>query len=230
MASVLGGSGRTYCVLQHQTNSQKHRLGEKQEIIVDYAEIGRGPKCVVRFGEDMRMVSSVHAAIVREGSAWAIHHHSKVNQTLVNGRPVNQQWYLNDGDRIQLASTGPELGFIIPQNPTMGSIGLSRRLSLFRQQALRPYRTALAVMSTILVLAVAWLGFFLYRTNQELGFTKAQVESARVLSETEAAEKTALIDSLMRVDEGYRQQMNNLRKKVRALERRPPPPPALRQW
>lgn len=232
MASVLGSSGRTYCVLQHQSATAKHRLGENQEIIVDYAEIGRGSKCVVRFGEDCRMVSGVHAAVAKEGDSWVIHHHSTVNQTLVNGRPVNKRWYLNNGDIIQLASTGPKLGFIIPQNPAIGSIGLSRRLSLFRQQALRPYRTALIAVSSILILAVAVLAFFLYRTdmelertNEELGFTVEKLQEARQISEEQAIAQAAVNDSLMQVNESFRKKMTRMQRKVRDLENRPPPAP-----
>ena len=59
---------------------------------------------------------------------------------------------VKDGDNwklVQIVPTG--------KKATVGSIGLTRRLSLFRQQALRPYKQAIAALSCILVLAVGGL-------------------------------------------------------------------------
>lgn len=225
MASVFGGSGRTYCVLQHRTNSKKHKLGEKQEIIVDYAEIGRDPKCVIRFGDDLPMVSRIHASLEREGTSWVIHHLSKVNQTLVNGRPVNRKWYLNNGDIIQLSSNGPSLGFILPQNPAINSIGLSRRLSLFREQALRPYKTVITILSVILVLSIGGLSFFLYNTAEKLSVTQKELADARVLSTTEIERLHHDIDSLAKNDVKRQRELTAMRRKLREIENRPPPAP-----
>ena len=79
---------------------------------------------------------------------------SQTNTTLLNGRPIKNEWYLQNGDEIQLAVNGPKLGFIVPsgKKSTVSSIGLTRRLSLFRQQALRPYKNAIAVLSCLLLL------------------------------------------------------------------------------
>ena len=159
MSSVFNPSGRKYYILEHKVSSRYHRAGEAQEIIVDQIEIGRDSRCQVRFDDYFSTVSRHHAAIVRDGENWKLVQISKTNTTLLNGRPVQTEWYLQNGDEIQLSVNGPKLGFIVPtgKKATVGSIGLTRRLSLFRQQALRPYKQAIAVLSTVLVLAVGGL-------------------------------------------------------------------------
>ena len=59
------------------------------------------------------------------------------------------------------------MGFIVPQGrqALTSSIGLTERMSLFRKQALRPYKTALTIMGFVFVLAVAGLA----ASNYSLG-------------------------------------------------------------
>jgi hypothetical protein len=129
-------------------------VGESQEIIVDQIEIGRDYRCQVRFDESFTTVSRRHAAIVKEGDKWKLIQLSDTNPTLLNGNKVAQEWYLQNGDEIQLAIGGPKLGFLIPAGKTMGSIGFTRRLDLFGKQALRPYRRAILLLSLFLLLAI----------------------------------------------------------------------------
>lgn len=159
MGSIFSPKGKKYYILEHKVGSKYHKAGETQEIIVDNIELGRDPKCQVRFDESFKTVSRRHAAIVKDGDMWKLIPLSKTNTTLLNGKPVNEEWYLQNGDEIQLSVNGPKIGFITPtgKKSTVGSIGLTRRLSLFRQQALRPYKTALTVISIIFVLAVGGL-------------------------------------------------------------------------
>ena len=160
MGSVFNPRGRKYYILEHKVSSKYHRAGEAQEIIVDQIEIGRDSRCQVRFDDNFSTVSRRHAAIIKDGDNWKLVQISKTNTTLLNGRPVQNEWYLQNGDEIQLSVNGPKLGFIVPtgKKATVGSIGLTRRLSLFRQQALRPYKQAIVALSIILVLAIGGLG------------------------------------------------------------------------
>lgn len=166
MQSVFGRGGRTYYVLRHLTNSTLHRAGEEQPIIIDYIELGRDPKCQVRFDEGLNTVSRRHAAIMKEGNNWVIRNLSDKNPTLVNGRPVNKQWFLNPGDQIQLSMEGPKIGFVMPSNSSVSSIPLTQRLNLFRKQALLPYKRALTVLSAVFLATVLGLSFWLYRINE----------------------------------------------------------------
>ncbi|MDR1555697.1 MAG: FHA domain-containing protein [Tannerellaceae bacterium] len=170
IGSFFGGSGRSYYILEHKVSSRYHRAGESQEIIVDQIELGRDPRCQVRFDESFTTVSRRHAAIAREGDRWKLISLSKTNPTFLNGREVHKEWYLQNGDEIRLSANGPKIGFIIPtgNKASVGSIGLSRRLSLFRHQALRPYKQGLTILSILLVLVVAGAVYWGYSTQDEM--------------------------------------------------------------
>lgn len=194
LSSVFGGGGRTYFILEHKVSSKYHKAGESQEIIVDEIEIGRDSKCQVQFDESFQTVSRRHAAIVRVGDNWKLIQLSKTNTTFLNGHPVANEWYLQNGDEIQLSVNGPKLGFIVPSGnkAKTGSIGLSRRLSLFRQQALKPYKTALASMGAAMVVLIAgfstyaWLD---YKHDVEVQqMTKEQLAEANLRAEQAIAE------------------------------------------
>lgn len=194
MGSLFAPGGKKYYILEHKVTSKYHRAGESQEIIVDNIELGRDSHCQVRFDETFRTVSRRHAAIVKDGEMWKLVQLSQTNTTFLNGRPVKSEWYLQNGDEIQLAVNGPKMGFIVPtgKKSTVGSIGLTRRLSLFRQQALRPYKTAITVLSCVLVLAVAGLGYWNFSLHGDL------TEQGKVLAKEIDANKSnkAKADSL----------------------------------
>lgn len=170
MGSLFAPGGKKYYILEHKVSSKYHRAGECQEIIVDNVTLGRDSHCQVRFDESFKTVSRRHAAIVRDGDMWKLVQISQTNSTFLNGRPIKTEWYLQNGDEIQLSVNGPKLGFIIPtgKRSTVGSIGLTRRLSLFRQQALRPYKTAITVLSCFLVLCCGTAAFFIYSQHGEI--------------------------------------------------------------
>lgn len=170
MGSLFAPGGKKYYILEHKVSSKYHKAGENQEIIVDNIELGRDSHCQVRCDESFKTVSRHHAAIVKDGDNWKLVQLSKTNSTFLNGRPIKDEWYLQNGDEIQLSVNGPKIGFITPtgKKSTVGSIGLTRRLSLFRQQALRPYKTAITCLSVVLVLAIAGLGTWNYFLREDL--------------------------------------------------------------
>ena len=154
MGAIFSPNGKRYYILEHKVSSKYHKAGESQEIIVNRIEIGRDSHCQVRFDDSFCTVSRHHAAIVKDGDGWKLIQISQTNKTLLNGHPIQREWYLQNGDEIQLSINGPKLGFIIPSGnkAIVGSIGLTRRLSLFRQQALRPYKTAISALAVLLIL------------------------------------------------------------------------------
>ena len=173
MKSLFGSNGRRFFVLEHKVSSKYHRAGEEQQIIVDQVEIGRDSKCAVRLvghrPDDpmFSIVSRRHAAIQKEGDNWVLVHLSKTNSTFLNGKKFShtgQKWYLQNGDEIQIAENGPKLCFKTPigDKGLVKSIGLSTRMSLFRQQALRPYRTAIVCLACVLVLASCVGGYIIH--------------------------------------------------------------------
>lgn len=179
MKSLFGGSGRRFFVLEHKVTSKYHRAGEEQQIIVDQVEIGRDSKCAVRLvgrqPDDpmFSIVSRKHAAIQKEGDNWVLVHLSNTNSTFLNGKKFShtgQKWYLQNGDEIQIAENGPKLCFKTPQGDKglVKSIGLTARMSLFRQQALRPYKTAIASLACVLVLASCIGGYIIHEQGRTI--------------------------------------------------------------
>lgn len=157
MGALFNASGRTYYILEHKTETKLHHLGESEKVIVDQVELGRDSSCQIRFDDSCETVSRKHAAIVRDGDGWKLIPLSQTNATLVNGQRVDGEYKLSSGDEIRLSSRGPILGFIVPQGERslVKSIGMTERMNLFRKQALRPYKTALTVLSILLILAIA---------------------------------------------------------------------------
>ncbi len=191
--AIFNASGRKFYILEHKTESKYHHAGESQKIIVDQIELGRDSSCQVRFDESMETVSRRHAAIVRDGENYKLIPMSQTNATLVNGQPVSGEWHLSSGDEIRLSSRGPVLGFIIPQGKQslVKSIGLTERMSLFRKQALRPYKRAIVALLILLLLAVAGLvAWNLYQSKQAQEiFAQQQVEIAEQKAQIEAQQQ-----------------------------------------
>ena len=218
MKSVFAGKGRRYYELVYKTRSQYHQEGAVQKIIIDSIEIGRDPKCQVRFDESFSTVSRRHAAIVKEDNGWKLIQLSKTNSTYLNGNKVTDSWYLQNGDEIQLSTNGPKLGFVVPQGDAglVKSIGLTNRLNLFRKQALRPYKTALWCLLVILLAACAAGGWYLNklsRKNKELKEAVVLFEEQSKMSEESMKSK---MDSLTRANVGLEKQIAGMRAKIKA--------------
>lgn len=154
VSALFNGDGRRFYVLNHKDASKYHKAGESQKIIIDQIELGRGNDCQVRFDDSFQTVSRRHAAIVKDGERWKLVHLSTTNSTLVNDTPVTTEKYLENGDEIQLSIGGPRMGFIVPvgKQSLVSSIKMTERLELFRKQALKPYKNAIAFLAVLLVL------------------------------------------------------------------------------
>ncbi len=225
MKSVFGGEGRRFYTLVHKVSSQYHQAGESQPIIVDQIELGRDPACQVRFDESFSTVSRRHAAIVKDGDNWKLIQLSKTNSTYLNGHPIQQEWYLQNGDEIQLSTNGPKLGFIIPEGKKglVSSIGLTARLNLFRKQALRPYKTAIWSLAAVLILAVAGLTFWNYQQRQDFlrqgKLLAEQIESNRENKEKADALAAELMESNKKIAD-YEDRLAKMAKQVSAANAR----------
>ena len=213
MGAIFNGSGRSYYILEHKTQSEYHNLGESQKIIVDQIELGRDSSCQVRFDEKCETVSRRHAAIVKDGENWKIIPLSQTNATFVNGQRIESERILNSGDEIQLSSHGPIMGFIIPQGEQslVKSIGMTERLNLFRKQALRPYKTALIITFIVLILAVSGL--------VALNVYNNKVANERIDNAMEnLSEANARIESLKEEDAANKEKMSELTDKADKAE------------
>lgn len=168
--SVISPGGKSYYVLEHRVTSRFHQAGEQQKIIVDNVVIGRDSSCQVRFDDDFNTVSRKHASIVRDGDRWKLVPMSATNSTFVNGVKVVSEQYLSSGDEIQISANGPKLVFTIPGNASqpggnMSDLGLTARLQLYSQQALKPYRRALIAGGVALLLAIGGLVWMMLKVD-----------------------------------------------------------------
>lgn len=215
MKSVMGGNGRRYYMLEHRVSSKYHKAGETQKIIVDEIELGRDSSCQVRFDESFSTVSRRHAAIVKDGDNWKLVQLSQTNSTYLNGQKIANEWYLQNGDEIQLSTNGPKLGFIVPQGEKsfVKSIGLTTRMNLFREQALRPYKRAIAIISCVFVIALAVGAFFLTRSIQETHRLEGVVAEQKEAFE---AEKKANEEALAEM----KKKNSNMEKEIKKLKSR----------
>lgn len=230
LGSIFKGGGKKYYILEHKITSKYHKAGEWQEIIVDNIELGRSSKCQVQFDETFATVSARHAAIVKEGDNWKLVQLSQTNSTLLNGHKVEKEWYLQNGDEIQLSVNGPKLGFIIPTGAksTVGTIGLTRRLSLFRQQALKPYKTAISIVCAVLLLSVGGLSAYSYYQKdiiddqgKKIGLlddviTRQQSEIADLLTTLDTQDKH--IKDLMSRNEEYKKKLTENKEEMENLK------------
>lgn len=180
LKSLVGNGDRRYYILVHKVTTSYHKAGESQQIILDEIELGRDPKCQVRFDETFSTVSRRHAAIVRDGDNWKLIQLSKTNSTYLNGHRIESEWYLQNGDEIQLSTNGPKLGFIVPEGKsgTVGSIGLTNRLNLFGQQVLKPYKKALWACAAALAIVIVGGATALSVTHGKLKSEQAYREMA----------------------------------------------------
>jgi S1-C subfamily serine protease len=217
--SLFGGSGKQYYILEHKITTKYHKAGESQEIIVDQIELGRDSKCQVRFDESFNTVSRRHAAIVKDsGGSWKLIQLSQINSTFLNGRKVEKEWYLQNGDEIQLSVNGPKLGFIVPagKKSTVGSLGLSHRFSLFRQQALRPYKQAIAALSIFMILSIA--GLVSWKIYGDIQWEKR--DSARAAEYAKnMATQDSITDALLAKNREYVQTAENMRKQQEKMKK-----------
>ena len=170
VGALVNGDGRRYFILEHKDASKFHKAGESQKIIIDQIELGRDSSCQVRYDDSFPTVSRRHAAIVKDGDRWKLIQLSQTNTTFLNGQPISTEWYLQNGDEIQLSAGGPRIGFIVPvgKQSLVSSIKISERLELFRKQALRPYKTAIACLFALLVIMGCGAGYVINNQNLEI--------------------------------------------------------------
>ena len=223
VSALFNGNGRRYYILEHKDASKYHKAGESQKIIIDQVEIGRDSNCQIRFDETFQTVSRRHAAIIKDGERWKLVQLSKTNSTFLNGRPVENEWYLENGDEIQLSVGGPRMGFIVPagKQSLVSSIKMTERLELFRKQALRPYKTAIAVLFAIIVLLSLGGGYKIYDQHIINQALIAKQDSIAADNDTlkcrVAATSTELTKSQTII--------SDLTKQIKNLKRRIPPIP-----
>lgn len=200
--SALVNGKQQYYILEHLVGSHYHSAGEKQEIMLDEVILGRETDCHVRFDENFTTVSRHHASIVKDGDNWRLIQLSKKNTTFLNGKAIQDSWYLQSGDEIQLAINGPKLIFKIPTETA--EFSFTQRLNSFKDQVIRPYQTAFIIVCCVIALMIAGCvvaGIVIKQQSDNiqdqtelLNYQKAQIDNLynQLLQTNDLLEATAL--------------------------------------
>ena len=127
---------------------------------------------------------------------------SKKNTTFLNGKAIQDSWYLQSGDEIQLAINGPKLIFKIPTETV--EFSFTQRLNSFKDQVIRPYQTAFIVVCSVIALMIAGCvvaGIVIKQQSDNiqeqtelLNYQKAQIDNLynQLLQTNDLLEATAL--------------------------------------
>lgn len=211
---ILGGANMPTYTLEFLTPSGKHPKGSFSTIAVPYAKLGRSGSCTVTFGDEHATVSREHAAIERNGDDVFIVNLSGTNPTLVNGRPVNERYYLNNGDEIQLSVEGPRIRYN-ETNTGTAKMGFTNRMNLVMQQSIKPYKTAAISLLSAFILVSAAAGYFIYDLNRQTLTLEQQALEDREMYEQKLQEASE--EYITRITE-LQQQNQNLGDLVSGLE------------
>lgn len=176
-ARILAGADVPAYTLTYLSNSTTKRVGDYETIVIPTIQLGRDGGCAIRFSHnEFPTVSGTHAAIERQAeNVVVIKHLSQSNPTLVNGRPINKEWYLNNGDVVQLSMEGPKLRYNTSPTGT-AKIGFTKKFELVAEQAIKPYKTALSAIALILVMSTGTLSYFLRDTKIALDAALGRIE------------------------------------------------------
>ncbi len=173
LSAAFGKKDGYYFEIEFLTDTASYHIGEKKQILVGYAEIGRSSNSTIRYkGEGIeKMVSGTHISITRADGKWTLEHLSKTNRTIINGgertiRPEDsfKKYVLQDGDTVQLAKGGPVFRFTVPTENSLQSIRSKSRGTTFVRnivsQALAPYKTKIRILIGVIVALVALWGAY----------------------------------------------------------------------
>lgn len=188
---ILTGMDVPVYSLEYMDATKNHKIGEFEKIVVPYIEIGRDKSCVIHFDDDTPTVSRKHAAIVRHENQYLLKHLSKTNETFVNNTSIEEEAILKNGDEIRFSATGPRIRFNTSGTGT-AKIGFTKKMNLVIQQAIRPYKTTLAVILAFFLVSMAALGYALKDTKTALITTQSDLDSFRSISLNQAAELVRL--------------------------------------
>lgn len=174
------------------------KRGEHETIFMPHIVLGRSSRCHVRYNDEFRTVSREHASITVDGSNFVLNHNpSASNPTYVNGKPIAGAHFLQNGDEIQLSSNGPKMRFNTTSLKT-STIGLTSRIGQAMSQAVKPYKTALLVMSLLLLASIAFSGWNVYKLSQTTKAYESEIDDVR---EQVIAGKLSLEEANKKIDE-----------------------------
>lgn len=154
-----------FCYTLHfLSNVDSCIVGEQKHIKSETLLLGREKSSGIHVGENYPTVSRKHAKITVENHDFTLIHLGK-NPTIVNGIPVEEKWYLQDGDIIQLSKDGPKFKFLLPYKTSIPAshppqTGFTALIQQISQKAIRPYQYAILTLLGLFVLTFSLIAVF----------------------------------------------------------------------
>ena len=195
------------------------RSGQVETFQKGYLELGRNPLADLRFDADRDLdVSSQHAAIIRQGSAFVVRDLGSRNGTFVNGTRAMGDTPLRDGDVLGFGKHGPTLEFHVIEADVADDVSPATRASPARgstdvriaAEVARQTQGLRLTTKVLLALLLASAG----------GFAWVQWKNGR--NAREIAELQARADSLnseaLRLMAGFQTELQNVHTALRASQ------------
>ncbi len=138
-----------------------------RKIIATKCLFGRDEDCTIVFAEEDDTVSSRHACVEYDGQHFYLVHLSQSNPTLLNGKEITEigtRKRLKNNDEIQLSRVGPLFQF--KENDSK-LLKLTQRFQRFAKTTLLPYKVAIGVLLSVLLLALSLI-FYQYSQYEPL--------------------------------------------------------------
>jgi S1-C subfamily serine protease len=116
-----------------------------------FIELGRHPRCDVRFDADRDLdVASRHAGIIQLGDRFVVRDLGSTNGTFVNDTLVTRDVTLSDGDVIRFGQRGPSVEFhVAADGPDPHTVSPAVRATAERIVAPRRSSTALRIAAEV---------------------------------------------------------------------------------
>ena len=171
------GAGEVQFYIRYLTSSRDYKLGQEQELKNSRIEIGRDSTCDIRYDNKQNTVSRKHAVIINDGRDWIVRNNSESNPTLINGRPVNNSWYLSSGDVIQLSYEGPKLEFIVKTIKKTPQAPLAQKEQpkvIFKEEKAKGNDDELETVYQILSFCIPFIGAIIWLVNIKSSPNKAK--------------------------------------------------------
>lgn len=170
---ALGGTDVPNYTLLFLSPTKSKLTGDYETIVVPYIELGRSSKCVIQYGENNPTVSRVHGSIQWNGGD-VYYKHLGTNPSLLNGNPIQNSVRLNNGDEIQLSYEGPKFRYNTSAAKT-STFKFTQRMALFTQQALKPYKTIVIGLASLLVLGSAFAAYMFKKQDGAITEQSAKI-------------------------------------------------------
>lgn len=195
---------KQYYTLRYERNDALHKAGDQVANADNTLHIGQTESCEIRLTNESQYEDAVIAVIKKrvEGQGWKLVRVSpyKEHEVRINGSPVNQIHFLNDGDRIAFEGQRQELVFNIREDGMYNSSGI---IAIGK----RSNRTIIAWLALVSIVLIGFALQYLYsrpmdgRMIDDAKQSVYQIQVNAVTLEKRIGDSVIILDSLEIDDE-----------------------------